>query len=97
MIVDLKGRFTMTVPEAGRLLGLGRDAAYDAADRGEIESITIGRRKVVPTHALLRRLGLPDELIAQIIGVTGLDDAEYDADADDGLHLADPASTGKAS
>lgn len=67
--LDLRGRLTVTVPEAGRMLGLGRDAAYAAAERGEIPAITVGRRKVVPTHALLRLVGWPDDLIAQALGV----------------------------
>ena len=41
-------RLVYSVPEAGRLLGLSRNAAYAAAKRGEIPSIRIGRRLVVP-------------------------------------------------
>jgi excisionase family DNA binding protein len=67
--VQLRGRLTLTVPEAGKLLGIGRDAAYAAAERGEINCIEVGRRKVVPTHSLLRQVGWPDELIAQALGV----------------------------
>ena len=40
---------TISVPEAGRIyLGLGRDASYEAAKRGEIPFIQIGRLKRVP-------------------------------------------------
>lgn len=67
--VDLRGRLTLTVPEAGRLIyGVGRDAAYAAAERGEIPTRTVGRRKVVPTHAALRELGWSDDLIARALG-----------------------------
>lgn len=45
-----------TVPEAGRKLGISRNSAYDAVRRGEIPSIRIGRRLLVPIVALERML-----------------------------------------
>lgn len=56
-IEDAKQRATITVPEAGELLGIGRDAAYAAANRGEIPTLRLGRRIVVPVPALLAMLG----------------------------------------
>jgi excisionase family DNA binding protein len=47
-------RRTYDVDEAGRLLGLGRGAAYEAARRGDIPTIRIGRRVLVPRAALDR-------------------------------------------
>lgn len=47
---------TYSVPEAGRRLGIGRDAAYDAAKRGEIPTIRIGRLLRVPKPAFERLL-----------------------------------------
>jgi len=48
---------TLTVPEAGRLYSnLGRNAAYDAARRGEIPTIKIGKLLRVPVVALERKL-----------------------------------------
>jgi excisionase family DNA binding protein len=52
---------TLTVPHAGRLLGLGRDSAYRAAAAGELPTIKFGRRLFVPTARLLRLLGLSGE------------------------------------
>jgi hypothetical protein len=50
---------TLTVPEAGRAyFGLGRNAAYDAARRGDIPSIRIGRLLRVPIAAMEARLVL---------------------------------------
>ena len=43
---------TITVPEAAKSLGIGRNQAYEAAHRGEIPVIRIGRRLVVPLAAL---------------------------------------------
>jgi hypothetical protein len=68
--LDLRGRLVLTVPEAGRLLwGIGRDAAYDAAERGEIPARKVGRRLVVPTHAALSALGWSEDLIARALGI----------------------------
>ena len=48
---------TMTIPEAARLLGISRSAAYRAVARGEIPTIRIGRRLLVPTAKLYAMLG----------------------------------------
>jgi hypothetical protein len=48
---------TLSVPEAGRkYFGLSRNGSYDAAARGEIPVIKIGRLKRVPVRALERML-----------------------------------------
>jgi hypothetical protein len=56
---ELRTRLTCTVPEAGRALGIGRDSAYRAAAAGELPTLTLGRRLVVPVPKLLELLGLP--------------------------------------
>lgn len=53
-------RRTYTVDEAGELLGIGRNTAYEAARRGEIPTIKIGRRLLVPRAALERMLAGDD-------------------------------------
>ena len=47
-----KSRLTLTVDEAAVLLGIGRILAYEAVARGEIPSIRVGRRYLVPVAAL---------------------------------------------
>jgi hypothetical protein len=48
---------TISVPLAGkRYFGLSRNASYDAAARGEIPTIRIGRLLRVPVRALERML-----------------------------------------
>ena len=48
---------TMSVPEAGNLyLGLSRNGSYDAAKRGEIPTIRVGRKFRVPVAAMERLL-----------------------------------------
>jgi excisionase family DNA binding protein len=52
---------TMTIPEAAELLGISRSAAYRAVARGEIPTIRIGRRLLVPTAKVYQLLGwLPE-------------------------------------
>ena len=43
-------------PVTGRLLGLSKASTYEAARRGEIPVIRVGRRLLVPTAALRRLL-----------------------------------------
>lgn len=58
---DLGGRATITVPEAGEVLGIGRDAAYAAAKKGDLPTLRLGRRLLVPVPALLAMVGaVPD-------------------------------------
>jgi hypothetical protein len=48
---------TLSVPEAGRdYYGLGRNAAYNAAKRGDIPTIRIGKILRVPIRALEQQL-----------------------------------------
>ncbi len=52
-------RPTISVPEAGKLFfGLARNAAYDAAQRGDFQTIKVGGRIVVPVVPLAEKLGL---------------------------------------
>ena len=48
---------TLSVPEAGRrYYNLSRNASYDAARRGEIPTIPVGRLLRVPIRAMERKL-----------------------------------------
>lgn len=44
-------RPTLSIDEVGVILGIARQSAYNAAARGEIPTIRIGRRLLVPTAA----------------------------------------------
>lgn len=58
-IPDPQTQPTMPVwPDTGRALNLSKASTYEAVARGEIPSIRIGRRLLVPTAALRRMLGL---------------------------------------
>jgi hypothetical protein len=49
-------RLVYEVPEAGAMLGLSRNASYDAAKRGDIPTIKIGKLLRVPKLAFQRML-----------------------------------------
>ncbi len=49
-------RRTLNVPEAAKVLGISRNAAYEAARKGQIPTIRIGKRILVPITALERLL-----------------------------------------
>ena len=53
MTVD---RVTMTVEEAAAALGISRNTAFRAVKAGDLPSIRIGRRILVPRDRLLRLL-----------------------------------------
>ncbi len=60
----------LTVPEAARLLRIGRNQAYEMVQRGEIYAARCGRSLRVPKVALLRLLGVdpPEQRDAALAG-----------------------------
>lgn len=54
---DVADRETISVEDAGAILGLRRSAAYEAARRGQIPTLTLGRRKLVSVRRLAAILG----------------------------------------
>jgi hypothetical protein len=59
-IAALLKKTPLTVPQAGEVFGLPRNSAYEAAKRGDFEVVKFGKRMVVPTAPLRRKLGLAD-------------------------------------
>ncbi len=51
---------TITVEDAARLLGIGRGTAYEAARRGDLPVIRMGRRLLVPRARLFELVGAPE-------------------------------------
>lgn len=49
-------RQTLSIVQAGAMLGIGRNQAYEAAKRGELPTIKIGKRLLVPRVQLERLL-----------------------------------------
>jgi hypothetical protein len=61
----------LDVPTAGRLLGLGRSAAYDLVLAGlwPTPVLRLGRRLRIPTAPLLTLLGLSSSPLSQSSGI----------------------------
>lgn len=57
---DPTERPTVPVEEAGEILGISRNSAYEGVKSGEIPSIRVGRRIMVPTAGLRRMLLVDD-------------------------------------
>lgn len=49
---------TISVERAAQLLGVSRRSAYRAASKGQIPTLRVGRRLLVPTQRLLDLLGM---------------------------------------
>lgn len=58
-IPNPKNEPTISVERAAQLLGVSRGSAYKAAAAGDVPTIRVGRRMLVPTAELLRMLGQP--------------------------------------
>jgi hypothetical protein len=64
----MKEKQTMSVPEAGRIyFGLSRNGSYDAAKRGDIPTIKVGRLRRVPVRVMERQM----ESAGQVTRKTG--------------------------
>lgn len=48
----------LTVTEAGLLLGVSRSTAYELVRSGDLESVQLRRRVVVPVRAIAERVGI---------------------------------------
>jgi excisionase family DNA binding protein len=63
----------MTIDEAAATLGVARSSAYEAARRGDLPTLRIGQRLLVPRAALARMLGeLPDRETADTEDAVGV-------------------------
>jgi excisionase family DNA binding protein len=58
----------LTVPEAARLLRIGRGAAYEAARRGDLPVVRIGRTLRVPRRALMSLLNADEPVSSELVG-----------------------------
>jgi hypothetical protein len=55
-----RGPHGLSVPEAGAMIGLGRNASYEAAKDGRIPVLKIGSLKIVKRAEWLRLIGVTD-------------------------------------
>jgi hypothetical protein len=63
-ILKLLSRPTISVAEAGIVLGVGKHALYDAIGRGEIETFPYKGQKRVLTAPLRQKLGIASDAAA---------------------------------
>jgi hypothetical protein len=54
----LLSRPTISIPEAGRLIGLGLNKSYQAARSGDLPTLNFAGKRVVPTGPLRQLLGM---------------------------------------
>jgi excisionase family DNA binding protein len=54
-------RLTYTVGEAAKAIGVGRGSAYELVRRGDLRTVHVGRRVLVPRDAVREFLGLGQE------------------------------------
>ena len=59
---------TLSIPQAAKVLGIGRLTAYAAAKNGKLPVLRLGRRLVVPKPALaklLEQAGTTDKEVSE--------------------------------
>jgi excisionase family DNA binding protein len=74
---------TITVEQAADVLGVSRGLAYEACRRGEIPTLRLSRRVLVPVPRLLAKLGVGLDAVEDTdsaqSGATGLSVVRRDA------------------
>jgi excisionase family DNA binding protein len=50
--MNCQHRLTFSVPEAAKILGVSRAHAYELVARNELPAVRLGRRILVPRHAI---------------------------------------------
>jgi hypothetical protein len=88
----------MTIPEAGRALGYGRNFSYDAAKAGQIPTVPVGRRKKMVPRGWVERMleKLIEEALARSAPVgIGLDTAAGTTGVSAGVQQLTSANSGK--
>jgi excisionase family DNA binding protein len=65
MLQDKDEKLVLSVDEARRILGLSRGLTYEAIRNGEIPSVRIGRRILIPRAALERLLAVSGNAIPE--------------------------------
>jgi excisionase family DNA binding protein len=58
-LARLGERLTCSVAEASKAVGLSRSKLYELMSGGEVQSVTIGRRRLVSVSSLMRLTGTP--------------------------------------
>ena len=57
-------RLTFTVDEAAKVLGFSKAVLYEAVRTKQLPTIRLGRRIMIPKHALMEFIGAPASIVA---------------------------------
>lgn len=57
-------KLTLTVPDLQNALGIGRDAAYELANRADFPKLRVGKRILIPRDAFMRWLEAQTENVS---------------------------------
>lgn len=60
---------TLTVEQAAKLLGIGRSTAYELVHTGDIPSLRLGRRIVVPIGQIATQLGIGSDVVVSALAI----------------------------
>jgi excisionase family DNA binding protein len=90
--MDINQPLTLTVEQTAKLLGIGRSTAYELVRTGDIPSLRLGRRIVVPIAQLADRLGVGLEAVHTAPAEVSQSDVA--GPADDGSSTASPGRQG---
>jgi excisionase family DNA binding protein len=55
-------RIAISIPDAARLIGTSRSTAYEWAKRGELPTVRMGGRQLVPLVPLCKKFGVDPTL-----------------------------------
>jgi excisionase family DNA binding protein len=77
MLKDKDEKIVLSVEEVRRILGLSRGLTYEAIHNGEIPSIRIGHRILIPKVALERKLEVSETAISESEAKVSADYEEY--------------------
>jgi hypothetical protein len=55
-----RGPYGLSITAAGAMIGLGKNASYDAAKAGKIPVMEFGKQKIVPRLEWLKKIGAAD-------------------------------------
>lgn len=88
---------TLTVEQAGHLLGVGRSTAHELVRTGELECLRLRRRVVVPTVRVAERLGMTLTEVWESIQTDTVEGDESDRSATSERHGGVGGSSGHPS
>jgi excisionase family DNA binding protein len=65
--MDTNHPLTLTVEQTAKVLGIGRSTAYELVHTGDIPSLRLGRRIVVPVGKIAEQLGLAAHQVRALV------------------------------